>query len=117
MVVTLAWLTEHSCRPEDCDLFRATWSDAVELSRAELLRAANLNLNLHWLGPKILEGEARQRFSDAVTRFVHATGPKRTAAAASPRVSTTTTWRNPAARPWRPMSPSTWRRCEPARPG
>lgn len=72
MVITLDWLRSLNL-VGDCaahpDLFERTWGASAEVTRAELLRAADLGLNLRWLADQILEGEAIGRFHAELARY------------------------------------------------
>ena len=54
MRITTAWLREQRACPEQIEVFKKQWPEGASITEANLLRAAELNLNLGWLATQIL---------------------------------------------------------------
>lgn len=54
--ITTKWLEEHDACKEEIAVFRKEWGKSAPLTRKNLLRAMQLELNLEWLAAAILAG-------------------------------------------------------------
>ncbi len=52
--ITRRWAQRHDACPEQVELFTKEWPDGAELTRDNLLRAADLGLDVDWLAEEIL---------------------------------------------------------------
>jgi hypothetical protein len=64
MRITVDILNEHKACNEQLTAFKKEWPDGVEVSRAALIRALELVLEVYWVADKLLSPEALTVFED-----------------------------------------------------
>lgn len=57
-MITVGWLRRRRACPEQIERFKAEWPDGAEPTHENLLRAAELRLNVDWLALTLLRGDA-----------------------------------------------------------
>jgi len=62
MKITTDWLVSRDACADQIAIFAAEWPDGAELTERNLLRAAELHLDLYWLARCILPPQARAEY-------------------------------------------------------